>query len=116
MTNLTNFGKILRKHRIDGNLKQQDLAAELDVSPAYLSALETGRKPIRARLLDKIIDYMALSPKQVDELIRAASELQHDVIIKPINNEQREVALMFALKLQNKNLDTEKLLDFLKSN
>lgn len=66
-------------------------------------------------LLDKIIDYMALSPKHVDELIRAASELQHDVIIKPINNEQREVALMFALKLQNKNFDTEKLLEFLKN-
>lgn len=46
----------------------------------------------------------------------AASELQHDVIIKPLNNEQREVALMFALKLQNKNLDTKKLSDFLKSN
>lgn len=85
------------------------------MSSAYLSALETGKKPVRAHTLNKIIDYMALSPKHVDELIRAAGELQHDVIIKPINNEQREVALMFALKLQNKNFDTEKLLEFLKN-
>ena len=43
---LTEFGKILRKLRIDRQELLRDMAKNLEVSSAYLSAVETGKRKI----------------------------------------------------------------------
>lgn len=55
---ITEYGKIVRKARIDADLTMLDMAEDLGVSSAYLSALEVGRKRIPSDFLGKVIDYL----------------------------------------------------------
>ena len=43
---ITNFGKFLRKLRIDNNEFLKDMAARLGVTVAYLSAIEHGKRDV----------------------------------------------------------------------
>jgi predicted transcriptional regulator len=52
--NLTDFGRAVRKARIDVGVTLQDMAASLSVSPAFLSSLEVGRKRIPEEWVKKI--------------------------------------------------------------
>jgi transcriptional regulator with XRE-family HTH domain len=47
------IGKALKYVRIYHNLKQIDLAERLDISPSYLSEIETGKKSVSMELLEK---------------------------------------------------------------
>ena len=55
---ITEYGKIVRKARIDADLTMLDMAEDLGVSSAYLSALEVGRKRIPSDFLGKVIGYL----------------------------------------------------------
>ncbi len=48
----TQFGKELKKLRNDGGMTLMDMAKVLNVSAAFLSAIETGRKRIPDGMLD----------------------------------------------------------------
>ena len=50
---VTEYGKIVRKARIDADLTMLDMAEDLGVSSAYLSALEVGRKRVPENFLGK---------------------------------------------------------------
>ena len=43
---LTNFGKALRKLRIDNNELLKDMALKLEVTVSYLSAVENGKRDV----------------------------------------------------------------------
>lgn len=43
---LDNFGRLVRDIRITRSLLLYDMAKALDISPAELSAIETGKKPV----------------------------------------------------------------------
>jgi DNA-binding XRE family transcriptional regulator len=45
-TSLDSFGKLVRDIRITRSLLLYDMAKALDISPAELSAIETGKKPV----------------------------------------------------------------------
>lgn len=51
---LTPLGREIRKLRIDTSDRLLDLARALAVSPAFLSAIETGRKQAPERVLEQI--------------------------------------------------------------
>lgn len=70
---LTPFGKALRKLRIDGDKLLKDMADGVNVTPAFLSAIEAGRKPIPHYLIGRIADWMKLSREDVDHLRDAAA-------------------------------------------
>ena len=53
---LTDFGKELRKIRIDNNEFLKDMANKLGVTVSYLSAVENGKRDIPDEWLDKIIN------------------------------------------------------------
>lgn len=113
MANLTEFGKELRKLRIDLEVSLKDLAEDLKVSSAYLSGIETGRKPVNHSLLNGIQAALKLSEEQINHLTTAASKSNSDVTIKPKNDDQAELALMFARKVESNRIDFEKLREFL---
>jgi transcriptional regulator with XRE-family HTH domain len=54
MSKLTDFGKAIRKLRIDYDTNLNELATSIGVSSAFLSAVETGKKPISAELITKL--------------------------------------------------------------
>ncbi|MGE6361843.1 helix-turn-helix domain-containing protein [Psychrobacter glacincola] len=113
MATVTDFGKKLRKLRIDHEIMLKTMADSIGVSSPYLSAIETGRKPVNAQLLNNIINSLQLSEQEGGELTKLASKLEPDVVIKGNDVYETELALMFARRMDNKSFDLKKLEDFL---
>ncbi len=70
---MTPFGRRIRELRAARGVTLQQMAAALDVSPAYLSALEHGRRgrPSRTRV-HQICQYFNIVWDEADELQRLA--------------------------------------------
>ncbi len=70
---MTPFGAKVRDLRRARDVSQKDMAAAIGVSPAYLSALEHGRRgrPTWA-MLQKIIGYFNIIWDEAEELLRLA--------------------------------------------
>ena len=70
---MTPFGERVRALRHARGVSQKEMAAALGVSPAYLSALEHGRRgrPTWA-MLQKILGYLYIIWDEAEELTRLA--------------------------------------------
>ena len=70
---MTPFGRRIRELRAARGITLQQMAAALDISPAYLSALEHGRRgrPSRTRV-HQICQYFNIVWDEADELQRLA--------------------------------------------
>ena len=66
---LTEFGKFLRKLRIDNEELLKDMAIKLNTTPAFLSMVETGRRSIPKKWEEEIEKIYSLSLIQKEELI-----------------------------------------------
>ena len=96
---LTPFGKEVRKVRIDHGHMLKDMADTLSVSPAFLSSVETGRKPVPPSLIDKIVAAYALDRQHADTLSRAAalSRDEFSINLRQLDSKaHREVAAVLA--------------------
>lgn len=71
---MTKFGIFVRKLRLDKGIRLRDMAKDLGISPAYLSAMETGHKDIPQSLADKVSSVYNLSIEQT-------KELKHSIIL-----------------------------------
>lgn len=97
---LSPFGREVRKMRLehDDTPKLKDLADALGVSSAYLSAVETGKKPAPASMVDKIAAYFDLDVKKRAHLRQLATQsmkfVQLDLHGKDAKS--RELATAFA--------------------
>ena len=78
---MTKFGIFIRKFRLDKGIRLRDMAKDLDISPAYLSAMETGHKDITQSLADKIISVYNLSIEQTKELKKSIVLSQQKIYI-----------------------------------
>ncbi|CAH1657124.1 MAG: helix-turn-helix transcriptional regulator [Chelatococcus sp.] len=78
---MTPFGARIRELRRERGVTLKDMADALDVSSAYLSALEHGRRgrPTWA-LMQSILQYFNIIWDEADELLRLA-ELSHPRIV-----------------------------------
>lgn len=78
---MTPFGERLRQIRAERGLALKDMAAGLDVSPAYLSALENGHrgKPNR-RFVHRICQYLGIIWDDAEALQRLA-DLSHPRVV-----------------------------------
>ncbi|MDD7011698.1 MAG: helix-turn-helix transcriptional regulator [Candidatus Treponema excrementipullorum] len=73
MKKLTEYGKALRKIRLDNNELLGHMAQKLEISPAMLSYIENGSRSITPGLTDKICEKYRLDEKQRDELYQLES-------------------------------------------
>jgi transcriptional regulator with XRE-family HTH domain len=96
---LTPFGKTIRKFRNEKGLRLLDLAERLKVSPAYVSGIETGRKPIPDSYVTSAIRALDLSPAQAKELRHSADLTRKEVRVDHLSEEQRELVAAFARRL-----------------
>jgi len=99
---LTPFGKILRKIRIDRSCTLADIATLTSVTPAFVSALETGRKPVPPTFLEKLGSALDLSTPQRKELLKAAAAQAREVSI-PLGqrtDRAKELAVAFARRFE----------------
>ena len=113
---LTDFGKTLRKLRIDHDVNLKNMADGLGVTSAFLSGVETGRNAINPGLINKISEILSLSDAESLELNAAASKTLSEVSIRVENDHDAEIAIMFARKVDNNTIDFDKLRKFLMEN
>ncbi|MDO8137222.1 MAG: helix-turn-helix transcriptional regulator [Candidatus Brocadiales bacterium] len=57
---MLNFGKAIKRYRIQEELTQKELAKQAGVTPSYLSSLEKGRKEPSIALIKKICNVLKL--------------------------------------------------------
>lgn len=71
---MTPFGERMRVLRVQKGVSQKEMAAALGVSPAYLSALEHGRRGMPSwPLIQKIVGYFNVIWDDAEELERLAA-------------------------------------------
>jgi transcriptional regulator with XRE-family HTH domain len=67
----TELGKWLKMFRLSEDIKLYDMAGKMNVSSAFLSAIETGKKTVPTNFFDKMNGVYVLSPEQKTELMEA---------------------------------------------
>lgn len=109
---LTNFGKTLRKIRIDHDELLKDMAARLNVTVAYLSAVENGNREVPDSWIETLADSYNLSSEEKKELQRYAYEDKDSLKInlQGIAVQEKELALAFARSLKSLSDDEMKTL------
>lgn len=96
---LTPFGIAVRKLRLDKGMRLLDLAARLGLSAAFLSAIETGRRPIPDGFVLKVAKGMELSTQELSVLRKAADRTRSTVKIERLPEDQRELVAAFARRI-----------------
>lgn len=117
---LTLFGKTIRKLRIDQGEILKDMADYLEVSSAFLSAVENGKKKIPQDWVEKISERYYLEHDKKEELKRAY-EISNDEMAKSVkidfedtNELKKKTALLFARSFEDINDATaEKIYEML---
>lgn len=98
---LTAYGKMLRKLRIDRQELLKEMAERLNVSSAYLSAVETGKRRIPQGWTDRLIELYELNVQAAQDLRIAeeASSSEVRISLKGASELQRSAVLTFAKAL-----------------
>ena len=98
---MTNLGVFLRKIRLDRRELMKDMATNLGVSSAFLSALENGKKKVPANFVDSFCRVYNLNDSQRDDLASAAEESLQEVRLNLVNTTpaQHQAAVSFAKAL-----------------
>jgi transcriptional regulator with XRE-family HTH domain len=106
---MTPFGEKLRALREARGVLQREMAAALEVSPAYLSALEHGRRGApSAGLIHQISEFFGLIWDDADEL-RALARLSRPRLklnAAGLTPEQTALGNRMARELRNLDPDT----------
>jgi transcriptional regulator with XRE-family HTH domain len=93
MVNLTDFGVAVRKARLDAKVTLNDMAIELDVTPAFLSGLEVGRKKIPKDWAEKIEAFFKTKGVAVPNLRKLADVANRSI---PLDGMTPQKAMMLA--------------------
>jgi transcriptional regulator with XRE-family HTH domain len=105
---LTVFGKAVRSARIQTDSTLQQMAEALGTSPAFLSAIETGRKKIPVQWVEKIDAFFTDKGTHVPNLNDLATVANGQVAIDGLSPAQQMMVAGFA----RTNLDAEQLKKF----
>lgn len=112
---LTPFGKALRVFRVKNSELLKDMATQLDVTPAYLSAVENGKKDPTDELMARLYKSYNFTPEQKEELEDARAKTQKFIKLSFDTDEDGELGLLFARKLgslsDTQRLDIRQILD-----
>ena len=69
------FGSFVREYRMSRGLSLRNLAAKLEISPVYMSNIETDRKPAPTQeKLDKLVEILGLGQYEVEQLLDLAAK------------------------------------------
>lgn len=69
------FGSFVREYRMSRGLSLRNLAAKLEISPVYMSNIETDRKPAPTQeKLDKLVEILGLGQYEAEQLLDLAAK------------------------------------------
>lgn len=114
---VTKFGEFMRIYRMRNGMLLKKMAEDLDISPALLSSMEMGRRPISDSIVDKIISAYNLNTG--DELALREAVAQSTLSVKinaqALDSNRRNLAFTFARKFDGLNdAQVEELMKILK--
>lgn len=120
MAEVTAFGKILRKLRIDYSEVLGTMAKRLGISSAYLSAIENNGRDIPEDFIAKIANEYNLNESQINELEEAKAQTRGAVAVQFENQKTEQnyvqAAVMFARDFSKlTSTQVEQLRNLLKS-
>jgi Zn-dependent peptidase ImmA (M78 family)/transcriptional regulator with XRE-family HTH domain len=98
---LTPFGKSVRQFREDKGLRLYDLAKLLNMSPAFVSGVETGRKAIPDSYVTAVVRALGLTASEAKALRLAADRTRKEVRVSHLSEEQRALVAAFARRLDS---------------
>jgi transcriptional regulator with XRE-family HTH domain len=105
---VTPFGEALRKLRQRKGVTQKQMADALHVTPAYLSALEHGKRGIPTfSMLQRIAGYFNIIWDEAEELFMLARGSDPRVVIDTSGMAPEYTALANRLAEQFRKLDAE---------
>lgn len=93
---LTPFGKAVRKARLDADVTLSEMATTLGYTPAFMSALETGRKKIPAEIVAKTEQYFAARSVRLESLQPLADVSNATVSLDGLTPEHQMMVAGFA--------------------
>ncbi|MCE1192056.1 MAG: helix-turn-helix domain-containing protein [Acidovorax sp.] len=94
---MTNFGKELRKIRLDLGITLFDMASAIGISSAMLSSVETGRKAAPDDLVERLANVYAEVRNQKEKFTRLADQTKKEVRLTLDSREDAsELAVAFA--------------------
>ena len=95
---ITKFGEYTRDLRIDRGENLKEMAKNLGVSSAFLSAVENGKKQVPKTWYERISSIYELALKEKEKLKNAIEESKKMLVLNLENTTQanREFALVFA--------------------
>ncbi|MGI6107405.1 MAG: helix-turn-helix domain-containing protein [Lachnospiraceae bacterium] len=114
----TSLGRILRNLRLDNNQILKDMADVLEVSSAFLSAVENGKKKMPDDWVDKLAVEYHLDDDQKEGLRNAAMESQKTISldISGASPVAKQLAVSFARNFNDMDENTtKKLMNILKN-
>ena len=114
---LTKYGRKVRSLRNEHGMRLKDMADNLGVSSAYLSAMETGAKRVPDAMVPKIAELFDLDTKETEVLRALASQSAKEVRISlsKRSNQSKELAAVFARKFPNmRDVDMKEMMRVLK--
>lgn len=93
---LTEFGKAVRKARIDTGQTLLGMATALETTASFLSAMETGRKRIAAGWVSKIEEFFNDRGHPVSNLQELAAVTNESVPLEGLPLQQQMLVAGFA--------------------
>ncbi|MCH3909892.1 MAG: helix-turn-helix domain-containing protein [Bacilli bacterium] len=113
----TEFGKELRKIRIDRDQVLKDMADRLGVSSSYISSIESGERRVSDKFYSSVLENYNLNPKEKEALriARAETEKSIDLSLRGLNQGQKQVAINLQRTIKDLDkTDVDQLLEILK--
>lgn len=100
---LTELGKYLRRYRIDRGMLLKDMASALKLTPAYISAIENGKRPPTLELVKNIQQVFRFNENDAKNLMDAYYQTVKAITINidSANDRQTDLGLIFARKIDS---------------
>jgi HTH-type transcriptional regulator, competence development regulator len=100
---LTEFGVEIRTLRLQKRLRLKDMASLLKRSPAFLSAVETGRKAVPQGLVDEIAQALELDDVTTARLRKACLSSLKAIKLNVEDEDvpKQELAVRFARRFSS---------------
>lgn len=108
-TMATVFGKALRKIRINCDELLMDMAKKLEITSAYLSSIENGKRGIPQDMSKKIIKLYNLDADESKNLFTAEDESRKKVEFDFTNSDPSKKNIVLALARSFDELSDEQL-------
>ena len=93
---LTKFGEAVREARRQTKQTLQTMAAKLGTSPAFLSAIETGRSKVPMDFVEKVEGFFEDLGQPVNDLKQKAMVSNENVSLSGLNLQQQMLVAGFA--------------------